>query len=115
MHQYCRSCNKIQDNMNLQGLGYFEGSYIVLGSCSCPITLLIESINGTGATFMFDSGFCRTSSAKGRGTIHIPGGTFCTPFSSTLSAPAIMAAKTGVAFLRGINQTKANLSSSRSF
>jgi hypothetical protein len=34
----------------------------------------------------------------------VPGGIFCTPFSSIFSAPAIIAAKTGEAFLRGMNQ-----------
>lgn len=94
---------------DLHGLGYLVGSYTAFGSCSCWITSRIRSISGSGATLRLVSGFCRTSSANGRGNIHIPGGNFCVLCSSFFSAPAIIAARTGAAFFREINQPSAIL------
>ena len=73
------------------------------------------SIRGSGAWMRVVSGFWRMSSANGSGQSHMPGGVICAPFSSNFSAPGIMAAITGEAFLRATNQATAIFLSFKSF
>ena len=79
------------------------------------MTFVMQSVSSSGARIKRVSGFCRMSSANGRGASHIPGGRFCIPLSSNLSFPGNKAAMTGVAFLLGTNQVSPILSSFKSF
>ena len=67
------------------------------------MTSRMRSIRGSGARIKRVSGFCRMSSANGRGQSHMPGGIVWAPFSSSFSAPGRTAAMTGAAFLRAMN------------